>query len=137
MPYQLTSTDADYQTAVFDTYTDILKRTALWSTIGNHDTAGSTAPPASLPYYMMMTLPQNGEAGGVPSGTEDYYSFDYGNIHFICLDSMTSDRSPTGPMLTWLQNDLNIMRKCISILSRLQMLPFGSTLLYCSSTIFS
>ena len=32
-----------------------------------------------------------GEAGGVPSGTESYYSFDYANIHFICLDSQDSD----------------------------------------------
>jgi len=40
------------------------------------------------------------------SGTEKYYSFDYANIHFICLDSMTSDRSVNGPMATWLRADL-------------------------------
>jgi hypothetical protein len=40
------------------------------------------------------------------SGTEKYYSFDYGNIHFVCLDSMSSDRSATGPMATWLRADL-------------------------------
>ena len=40
------------------------------------------------------------------SGTEYYYSFDYANIHFVCLDSMSSDRSPTGAMATWLRNDL-------------------------------
>ncbi len=40
------------------------------------------------------------------SGTEHYYSFDYANIHFISLDSMTADRSPDGAMATWLQNDL-------------------------------
>src|SRR5690606_119797 len=52
------------------------------------------------------TFPTAGEAGGVPSGTEKYYSFDYGNVHFICLDSMSSDRSSTGPMATWLREDL-------------------------------
>ena len=35
--------------------------------------------------------PTAGEAGGVASGTEAYYSFDYGNIHFVCLDSHDSE----------------------------------------------
>ena len=100
-------TDAEYQTAVFNMYPTILKQAFLWPTIGNHDTAQSTNPPASLPYYQMFTLPTNAEAGGIASGTEDYYSFDRGNIHFVCLDSMTSDRLPTGAMATWLRNDLS------------------------------
>jgi acid phosphatase type 7 len=99
-------TDAEYQAAVFNMYPTFLKQTVLWPTIGNHDTAGSTNPPAGLPYYQMFTLPRAAEAGGFASGTEDYYSFDYGNVHFVCLDSMTSDRSPSGAMMTWLQSDL-------------------------------
>src|SRR5439155_16088779 len=58
------------------------------------------------PYYDIFSLPKQGEAGGLASGTEAYYSFDYGNIHFICLDSFGSDRSANGPMMTWLQSDL-------------------------------
>ena len=42
----------------------------------------------------------------MPSGTEAYYSFDYGRIHFICLDSHDTDRSPTGAMAQWLKADL-------------------------------
>jgi hypothetical protein len=99
-------TDAEYQAAVFDMYPTMLRRSVLWPTLGNHDTAGLTTAPPTLPYFAMFTLPTAGEAGGVASGTEKYYSFDYGNIHFICLDSMTSDRSPTGPMMTWLESDL-------------------------------
>ncbi|MGE0822341.1 MAG: Ig-like domain-containing protein [Candidatus Binatia bacterium] len=99
-------TDAEYQAAVFNVYPLILRQSVLWPTIGNHDTAGLSSPPSTLPYFQIFTLPTNGETGGIPSGTEKYYSFDYANIHFICLDSMSSDRSPTGPMLTWLQNDL-------------------------------
>ena len=101
-----TGTDAEYQAAVFNMYPTILRKSVLWSTIGNHDTAQSTNPPAGLPYYQIFTLPVSAEAGGIASGTEDYYSFDYGNIHFICLDSMTSDRSVNGAMMTWLQSDL-------------------------------
>ncbi|HEX5050512.1 MAG TPA: metallophosphoesterase, partial [Planctomycetota bacterium] len=57
-------------------------------------------------YYDVFDLPANGEAGGLPSGTEAYYSFDRGHVHFVCLDSMDSDRSATGAMMTWLQADL-------------------------------
>ncbi|HEX8253140.1 MAG TPA: fibronectin type III domain-containing protein, partial [Thermoanaerobaculia bacterium] len=99
-------TDAEYQLGVFDMYPEMLRSSVLWPTIGNHDTAGSYVYSPSIPYYDIFTLPTRGEAGGVASGSESYYSFDYGNIHFVCLDSMTSDRSTTGPMLTWLRNDL-------------------------------
>lgn len=99
-------TDSEYQAAVFNMYPTMLRQSVLWPAIGNHDTAQSSTPPASLPYFAMFTLPANAEAGGMASGTEKYYSFDYGNIHFICLDSMTSDRSSTGPMATWLRADL-------------------------------
>ncbi|MDQ3685769.1 MAG: fibronectin type III domain-containing protein [Acidobacteriota bacterium] len=99
-------TDSEYQAAVFNMYPTMLRKSVLWPTIGNHDTASSSTPPPSLPYFAMFTLPTNAEAGGLASGTERYYSFDYGNIHFICLDSMSSDRSPTGAMATWLRNDL-------------------------------
>jgi hypothetical protein len=99
-------TDAEYQAAVFDMYPTILRQTPLWSTIGNHETSQSTNPPASLPYFQMFTLPTAAEAGGVASGTEKYYSFNYGNVHFICLDSMTSSRAVGSAMLTWLQTDL-------------------------------
>ena len=51
-------------------------------------------------------MPTNGEAGGEPSGTEAYYSFDYANAHFIVLDSMDSARTSGSAMLTWLQADL-------------------------------
>ena len=101
-----TGTDAEYQAAVFDMYPTVLRQSVLWPAIGNHDTAHSSNPPASLPYFAMFTLPTNAEAGGMASGTEKYYSFDYANIHFICLDSMSSDRSPTGPMANWLRADL-------------------------------
>ncbi|HEU4388777.1 MAG TPA: metallophosphoesterase family protein, partial [Blastocatellia bacterium] len=98
--------DDEYQSAVFDMYPGMLRKAVLWPTLGNHDAAGSPYPPASLPYFNIFSLPMNAEAGGIASGSENYYSFDYGAIHLICLDSMASDRSPSGPMLTWLKSDL-------------------------------
>jgi hypothetical protein len=99
-------TDAEYQTAVFDMYPAILRNTVLWTTLGNHDGHTANSTTQSGPYYDIFSLPTNGVAGGMASGTEAYYSFDYGNIHFICLESYETDRSTSGPMLTWLQADL-------------------------------
>ncbi len=99
-------TDAQYQAAVFDVYPTMLRSSVLWATLGNHDGHSADSATQTGPYYDIFSLPTTGEAGGVPSGTEAYYAFDYGAIHFVCLDSYDSDRSPTGPMLTWLRNDL-------------------------------
>ena len=98
--------DVKYQAAVFDTYPQVLPRTVLWPTLGNHDGFTADSTTESGPYYDIFSLPRNGEAGGVASGTEAYYSFDYGNMHFICLDSDETDRSADGAMMTWLEADL-------------------------------
>jgi hypothetical protein len=95
-------TDTEFQAAVFNMYPTMLRQSPLWSTLGNHEYYTSQG----APYFDLHTFPTQGEAGGVPSGTEKYYSFDYGNVHFICLDSMSSDRSPDGAMATWLRTDL-------------------------------
>ncbi|MDX1459678.1 MAG: PKD domain-containing protein [Xanthomonadales bacterium] len=99
-------TDAEYQAAVFDTYPELLRQISVVSTLGNHD--GHTADSASQtgPYYDIFNLPTAAEMGGLASGTEAYYSFDYANVHFICLDSYETSRSPGGAMLTWLESDL-------------------------------
>ena len=95
-------TDAEYQRAVFDTYPELLRNTVLWPTLGNHDWYTESG----APYYSIFDLPTAGQSGGTPSGTEHYYSFDYANIHFVCLDSQDSSRLPGSPMLTWLESDL-------------------------------
>ena len=97
-------TDAEYQANFFNIYPTLLRQTILWSTMGNHETYSMVA--GRIPYLEMFSFPQFGQAGGVPSGTVKYYSFDYGNIHFVCLDSELSDRTLAGPMLTWLRADL-------------------------------
>ena len=96
-------TDAEYQAGLFDQYPLTLSRSPLWSTRGNHDLVYAGI---DNDYYDLFTLPIAGEAGGQPSGTEAWYSFDWGPIHFVCLDSEGSDRSPGGPMLLWLRADL-------------------------------
>ena len=103
-----TGTDAEYEDKMFAIYPSIFRSTPSVSTVGNHDVALQTGTdPATTPYFQIFDLFTAGEAGGVPSGTEKYYSFDYGNVHFVCLDSMTSTVSADGAMLTWLEQDLS------------------------------
>ena len=101
-----TGTDAEYQTKLFAVYPELLKQSPAWTTIGNHDAVSADSATQSGPYYSIFTLPKRAEAGGVASGTEAYYSFDYGNIHFVVLDSEETNRSANGAMATWLKADL-------------------------------
>ena len=104
--------DAEFQAGMFDIYPTMLRKTPFWSCLGNHETAQATAYVDTYPYFDIYTLPTAGECGGVASGTEHYYSFNYGNIHFVCLDSMTASRNTIevngsdGPMAAWLRTDL-------------------------------
>jgi len=98
--------DSEFQEKLFDVYGSLMTRVPFWSCLGNHETGQGTAFVDTYPYFDIYTFPKNGECGGVVSGSEHYYSFDYGNIHFISLDSMTASRSPTGAMADWLTLDL-------------------------------
>jgi len=97
-------TDANYQWAVFDSYPRMLRQSVLWSTPGNHDLAYDAG--FAAPYYDIFEFPTDGGSGGVPSGTEGWYAFDYGNVHFVSLNTTDADLSDDGPMLTWLEADL-------------------------------
>jgi len=97
-------TDSEFQTALFDMYPGMLRQTPLYSCFGNHD--GRDYPGLTSPYFALHTFPTNAECGGVASGTEAYFSFDYGNVHVLSLDSFASSRSTSGPMYTWLAQDL-------------------------------
>jgi hypothetical protein len=105
-------TDAEFQNAVFgstNAYATMLRKSVLWPTLGNHDGGSANSLTQTGPYYDIFSLPANAEAGGMASGTEAYYSFDYGNIHFICLESYQVPANATAfsTMKTWLTNDVN------------------------------
>jgi len=99
-------TDAEYQSKMFNIYSTMLKQSVTWPTLGNHDGHSADSGTQSGPYYSIFTLPKQAESGGIASGTEAYYSFNYGNIHFVVLDSYDSSRAVGSPMLTWLESDL-------------------------------
>lgn len=100
-------TDQEYQEKVFEVYPEVLQNSVVWPCPGNHD-YGSIDLFNEGPYYDIMTLPTNGEAGGVPSGEEGYFSFDYGNIHFLSLNTeyLLYIALSNTPFIDWLEQDL-------------------------------
>jgi len=98
--------DHEYQKAVFDMYPEILRQSPLWATLGNHDGHSADSSSESGPYYDIFSLPRQGEVGGVASGTEAFYSFNYSNIHFVVLDSYKINSGNSAPMAEWLKSDL-------------------------------
>ena len=113
--------DDDFQTNFFQIYQNgpLLKQSALFPSVGNHDYDAypKTQDFPDMAYFQNFTLPTKGELGGLASGSESYYSFDYGNTHFVCLDSYAygkdNKRIFDGPsdQLTWLKNDLKATKQ--------------------------
>ena len=99
-------TDPEFSRNFYAIYDPTLRNTVCWPSMGNHEGATSKGKDGVGPYYDGYICPTKAEAGGVPSGTEAYYSFDYGKVHYICLDSHDLDRKPTGAMAKWLRADL-------------------------------
>jgi hypothetical protein len=75
----------------------------------SYDSDGDGPDSTGLPYLNIFTLPSKGEMGGVPSGTEQYYSLNYGNVHVISLDSQLTNRDEAqrAIMRDWLVDDLS------------------------------
>jgi PKD repeat protein len=96
----------NYDPHLFEPYTGLFRRTTFWPTMGNHDYKTENG----APYKDAFHLPTQSGAPGHPSGTELYYSFDHGMVHFSCLDSESSDSNPGSAMYTWLADDLDDAR---------------------------
>lgn len=122
-------TDAEFSNKVFGTnYQSLFTRMPFLPTPGNHDYLSIMTPVLTInpanhdgPYYQIVDVPTNSEMGGYPSGYELFYSYDYGNVHFLSLNSeigsiFTSSHDWVGaspfnsfsssPFTQWLHNDL-------------------------------
>ena len=69
------------------------QRFPYYYAIGNHEGESPL-------YYDYFYLPHNN-----PDSTESYYSFDYGNSHFVSLDTQ-KPYSPSSAQYQWLRKDL-------------------------------
>lgn len=108
--------DEEYQRRFFRPYrASVLKNHALFPTPGNHEYANNPARQQdhAIAYYSIFSVPERGECGGVPSGSPSYYSYNWGNIHFVSLDSYgehdggaTRLYDTSGAQARWLKRDL-------------------------------
>lgn len=121
--------DWQYQYRFFEPYQDnLLKNSMLYAVPGNHDYNGNNTLARksrgkgiypSFAYFDVFTLPTTfNPAEGKP--TEEWYSFDYGPIHFVMLDGWgtqlvngvektfhaDSAAFPNHPQVVWLKQDL-------------------------------
>lgn len=84
----------------FRPYSATLPHTMFFTSMGNHDYGTLNGQPYLDNFY----LPSN-------SGTERYYSFDYGNAHLIALDLNQCITTCDPMMQAWLMNDLAATKK--------------------------
>ncbi|MBN8226435.1 discoidin domain-containing protein [Corallococcus macrosporus] len=96
-------TDAEFQEHLFTPMAGLLREVPMFATPGNHEYVTNQAQP----YLDNMYLPANN-----PAGTERYYSFDWGPVHFLSLDSncavglASADRCTLAAQKAWAEADL-------------------------------
>jgi hypothetical protein len=101
--------DATYQRYhewFFDIYRDWLRRRPAFPTLGNHDSRTTNADGRA--YLDLFVLPTNGASSAYPDHAERFYSFDWGPVHFVVLDTELALQDPTRrqAQLDWLAADL-------------------------------
>lgn len=119
-------TDQEYQTKLFELngFSDVFNWLPFWPSPGNHDYNSVWEESAFLgipysnialedhqgPYYDLVHVPTEAEAGGFHSQLELFYSFDYGDVHFLSLNSEVFDFAQTSQgidrMKQWIEHDL-------------------------------
>jgi hypothetical protein len=83
----------DYDRKFMRPWKDLLCTIPVWPALGNHDWGSSPKRNWEREWY----LPHN----------EHYYSFDYGNAHFIALDTRDGSIWDLRNQVAWLQQDLD------------------------------
>ncbi len=88
----------------FSVYAPLMSRAPFFPTLGNHDYGTDLA----APYLSVHVLP----ASDTPAADLGrYYSFDWGDVHFVSLDSnLLVSATSTRRMLEWLERDLQRTR---------------------------
>ncbi len=94
----------EYDNWLFGTYTSWMRSHPFYPSIGNHDDEINHAGP----YRDVFVLPDQGASSTYPDNAERYYSFDYGPVHFVALDTELAllDAGRRQAQLAWLDADL-------------------------------
>ena len=87
---------SEFESTFFDTYAGLIAHFPIFAASGNHEHYTSDA----APYREVFELPDN----GAPYGTERWFSFDWGDIHFVALDT----ERVGAEQAEWLERDLSL-----------------------------
>lgn len=90
----------DYRSRFFAPYQELIAEVPIFPSLGNHDVETDHG----APYLDNFYLPHDN-----PANTERYYSFDWGNAHFVALDSELyygDAASDPEEQKAWLEKDL-------------------------------
>lgn len=85
-----------YDNVFFGVYKDMLKKNCHFTCIGNHDTYADGAATYLDAFYLPSNNPQN---------SERYYSFEWGDSKFICMDANIS-YAVGSAQYNWMLNEL-------------------------------
>jgi hypothetical protein len=98
----------EFEEKVFTMYRDFLHGVPSFPTPGNHEYKTNDAEPYLSVYYLFEQALRSEDQ-------ERYYSFDYGNVHFVSLDSnghtifpiqVDFEAAIDDDMIDWLEDDL-------------------------------
>jgi hypothetical protein len=84
----------DFESKFFGVYAPLLTHTPVFPSSGNHDYETDDA----APFRQVYLLPENGGLEGL----ERWYSFDWGDVHFVALDTERMGAAQAA----WLEADL-------------------------------
>jgi chitodextrinase len=97
-------TEAEFQNNMFAPMAGLLSEVPVFASLGNHE----YGTPDAKPYIDNFYLPSNN-----PAGSERFYSFDWGHVHFVALDSTCALGALTSrpecsmaAQKAWLEKDL-------------------------------
>jgi Calcineurin-like phosphoesterase/IPT/TIG domain len=103
LAYQ-SGTFAQFDNYYFGLYASLMSRMPFFATPGNHEYLTNSA----APFLAVHAAP----ACGVPAqDLGRYYSFDWGDAHFVSIDSNLLSLDAGARMLTWLDADLAATKK--------------------------
>lgn len=92
----------------FNAVTPMIENIPLAPVMGNHETYNMNWQIAMpTPYLTLFSLPEN----GTEKNQNQYYSFNYGDVHFTVLNTQTDEMADFNPnlmdeQLAWLRSDL-------------------------------
>jgi hypothetical protein len=102
--------ESEYQSALFRPFGSLMRRVALWPTLGNHDygNEGAVFRRTADAYLRNFVLPRK-------PGRERFYSFRYANAEFLAIDTEVTPFAPGSRQYRWIDATLRRSRACWKI----------------------